>query len=222
MLRLSRKQVREVDRIAIEEYGIPGIVLMENAARSAVEAIRLRFPTVHEMAIAIVCGPGNNGGDGYAIARHLHNLGSMVMVVETDDKPAGDGLVNHLIAIKMGIERETVWDRSYVGGIDLVVDALFGTGLTRPLLSPTRTSVLEMNDSGLPIVAIDIPSGLDCDTGEPLGDACVKADLTVTFVAEKLGFANPKSRHYTGEIVVGDIGCPREIIDRVLREVPVS
>ena len=219
MIRLSRAQVRAVDRIAIEEYGIPGIVLMENAARSVVEAMQSRYADLSKRSIGIICGPGNNGGDGYAIARHLANLDLNPLLFESDEKPKGEGLMNHQIAIRMGLEREPIYDMSKLGGLDLLVDAVFGTGLTRAIQSPIRTSIKEMNESGYPIVAVDIPSGLDCDTGLPLGDACIRADLTVTFVAEKLGFANPKSKQYTGEIVVGEIGCPREIIDRV-RQLP--
>lgn len=219
MIRLSREQVRAVDRIAIEEYGIPGIVLMENAARSAVEAMVRRYPSIGDQSVAIVCGSGNNGGDGYAVARLLTNLGCHVDLVELTSSPgAEDARTNRDIAMRMKIDAVPIQDiESVEGGIDLWIDAVFGTGLTRAPEMPVKQAIEVMNQSRLPIVAIDLPSGLDCDTGLPLGDACVKADLTVTFVAEKLGFANRASRAYTGEVVVGDIGCPRAIIDRLLR-----
>lgn len=227
MLRLSRAQVREVDRIAIEGYGIPGIVLMENAARSAVEAIELRFGPLSGKRIYIACGPGNNGGDGLAMARLLAIRGAAVQVfVLAEQEPTGDARINYDIVF--GMMLNACWQIANTGvdqpletiAADLLVDALFGTGLRREPVGEFAELIQTLNESRIPIIAIDLPSGLDCDTGEPLGDACVKADLTVTFVVEKLGFVNPKSKPYTGEVVVGDIGCPREIIDRVLREIP--
>lgn len=229
MIRLSREQVRAVDRIAIEEYGIPGIVLMENAARSAVEAIVHRYGSPVGKEIAIVCGNGNNGGDGYAIARHLQNRGGKVTIYRVwPGKLSADAQFNADITAKMEIPiSDSIHGDLFEPWI--TIDAVFGTGLTTPPRDSMNHYMNEMNVFGKRVVAIDIPSGLDCDTGNPVGAIehgwsdqalVVVADLTVTFVAEKLGFANPRSRHYTGDIVVGDIGCPREIIDRVLREIP--
>lgn len=98
--------------------------------------------------------------------------------------------------------------------VDLIIDALFGTGLVAAPKPDHRRLIELINECGLPVLSVDLPSGMDCDTGEPLG-ACVKATRTVTFVAEKAGFANPASKQYTGEITIGDIGCPRELIERV-------
>jgi NAD(P)H-hydrate epimerase len=220
IIRLTRQQVREVDRRAIEIYGVPGIVLMENAARGAVEVAWEMLERRAEN-VTIVCGGGNNGGDGLAIARHLHNRGVNVQLLLAVDpeKYAGDAAINWRIVRAMGIE---------VGGVDqaaellspfassLIIDALFGTGLTEAPRGDSQGVIERMNGSEVPILAVDLPSGLDCDSGEPLG-ACVRATKTVTFVAEKVGFANPESRRYTGDIAVADIGCPRELIDEVLQ-----
>jgi NAD(P)H-hydrate epimerase len=208
-IRLTRAQVREVDRLAIEEFHIPGIVLMENAARSVVDVAVQMAPQNGD--VVIICGGGNNGGDGFAVARHLHNRGLGVRIVSTAGDLKGDALINFRIAEMMGIPIDRFWHDS-----ELIIDALFGTGLTRPPHEDAAAVIGQMNQAGVPILAIDLPSGLDCDTGEPLG-ACVRATRTVTFVAEKSGFANPASRIYTGEVIVGDIGCPREFIERVRR-----
>lgn len=216
MIRLSREQVRRVDQICIEEYGLPGIVLMENAARSAAGAIDSRFDDWADCRreATIVCGGGNNGGDGYAIARHLHDFGwklSIVALKPVDDL-AGDAAIMARVTQRMNIpiRRDLAPIGRSHGGI--VIDAITGTGLTRPLAGGAAAAVKAITDSGRLVVAIDLPSGLDCDTGEPLGEVCVRASRTITFVAEKLGFANAESEHFTGTVIVADIGCPREVV----------
>lgn len=208
MLRLTRAQVREIDRISIEEYHIPGIVLMENAARSAAE-VAMKMANTNKSAV-IVCGGGNNGGDGLAIARHLHNHGWAVSVHLAIDpsKYKGDARINWEITKAMKLPL------GWLPSPSLIIDALFGTGLESPPRSESLAEIDRMNQSNLPILAIDLPSGLDCDTGKALG-SCVRATRTVTFVAEKAGFANPELKRYCGEVIVGDIGCPRELIMRV-------
>ena len=221
MLRLSRTQLREVDRICIEEYGLPGIVLMENAARSAAEVIDFhhRGDGIDGTTAIVVCGAGNHGGDGYAIARHLHNGGWRVRIVALTplDRLRGDAAVMANVAQRMELPISTDIAAAHGHAEWLLIDAITGTGLTRPLDSEFAAAVASMNRSGQDVIAIDLPSGLDCDTGEPLGDTCIRATRTISFVAEKLGFANPRSREHTGEVVVGDIGCPREVVDRVCR-----
>ena len=213
--RLTRAQVREVDRRAIEHYHIPGIVLMENAARAAAE---VALSMMSDPYVLIVCGSGNNGGDGLAIARHLHNHGAKVHLLLTGppSKYSGDALINWRIVEAMTLPVLPGLDQ--VKGVewDLVVDAIFGTGLTQAPREAEASIIHYLNVSRRSILAIDLPSGLDCDTGQPLGPACVRADKTVTFVAEKSGFANPASRQYTGDITVADIGCPRQVIDGIL------
>ena len=222
-MRLTREQVRLIDKLALERYHIPGLVLMENASRAVADAI-ISMASVADASVAIVCGGGNNGGDGFAVARHLHNRGAHVDLVlaAAPARLRGDALMNWQIVEAMGIENVDFHDSEDVvnaHAVDIVVDALFGTGLSRQPDADMTKLIEVMNRSGLPIVAIDLPSGLDCDSGEALG-ACIRATRTVTFVAEKVGFANPASKQYTGEITVGDIGCPRELIEEVAKMSP--
>jgi NAD(P)H-hydrate epimerase len=217
-VRLTRAQVREVDRRAIEEFGVPGIVLMENAAINA-SAVALDMLNYQAANVTIICGGGNNGGDGLAIARHLHNYGLDVRILLTIDpaKYAGDALINWRIvqAMKLPV---APFDAKALGADepDLLIDAVFGTGLSETPREPFADIAKAMNAAGVPILSIDVPSGLDCDTGQALGTACVKATKTVTFVAEKLGFADPASRAYTGEVVVAGIGCPAETVGAIV------
>lgn len=219
MVRLTRAQVREIDRLSTEQYHIPGIVLMENAARSAADvAIDMMGRT--KFAVLVVCGTGNNGGDGLAIARHLHNRGARVKVIcDWTGSWKGDAATNLQIIQAMPVEKDVLEaSASSIGGQDLLIDAMFGTGLTRPIAAPYAGIIDQVNNQAdRPVLAIDVPSGLDCDTGEPLGP-CIRAKRTVTFVAEKAGFANPASRQYTGKITVGDIGCPRELVDKIISD----
>ena len=224
MFTLTRDEVRELDRRAISGFGVPGVVLMENAGRGCAELLmRLnpaRTPTV------ILCGPGNNGGDGFVIARHLDNAGWPVLphVVATHNRGAtGDADINFDILYTSGIHftqyRPDLFDQPHrdlflrqFASAGWVVDALFGTGLSRALAAPFDWLTGVVNESGKSVFAVDIPSGLDCDTGEPLGP-CVKATHTATFVAPKRGFLNPNSKAWTGEVHVIDIGAPRVRVD---------
>jgi NAD(P)H-hydrate epimerase len=214
MTRLTRAQVREIDRRASADYNIPGIVLMENASQAVAQVALEMIAEVRSPSVVIVCGPGNNGGDGLAAARHLHNLGidDLQIVLSGDpDAYRGDAEINWKIvkAMKLPVMGELLQDTP-----TLYVDAIFGTGLTRPVDSTVARMIDVMNASSAHRLAVDIPSGLDCDSGEPTGP-CVRAHRTITFVAEKIGFANPRSRKFTGKIAVGEIGCPNELIDAV-------
>jgi len=210
----SRDAVRAVDRAAIEEFGLPGIVLMENAARALLHR-SIAVLAGRPGPVVILCGPGNNGGDGFALARMLHNTGAEVRIIAVKPPAAleGDAAVNARVAEHMNLPIRSAEDSSIEPDAALIVDALLGTGLT----SATRGAVAALiglaNDHDAPTLAVDLPSGLDCDTGEPLG-ACVRATETVTFVGMKTGFANPASRMYTGAITVGDIGAPLELTHR--------
>jgi NAD(P)H-hydrate epimerase len=214
---LSRDQLREIDRRASEEYRIPSIVLMENASRSALEiALQMVPAPVQEPAgkpILIVCGGGNNGGDGLAVARHLANRQADVQIALTIDpaKYTGDALTNYQITQAMRLPTtaatpEVIASRQWA----LIIDAIFGTGLTSAPRDPFPALADAINRSNSPILAIDLPSGLNCDTGEPPG-VCIRATRTVSFVAPKKGFANPASRQFTGQVHVGDIGAPRQL-----------
>ena len=235
---LTREQIREIDRRAIEEYGIPGVVLMENAGANAAQLIREQFeiwrkikepraearasaqqPTPHrasefaaELQCCIFCGRGNNGGDGFVIARHLSSAGFPVDIILLADPEqlAHDAKTNHDIATKMKIPIRR-FDGQAAGDLvansQIVVDALLGTGFSGKVRPPIDRAIELINSAaGALKVAIDVPSGLDCDTGRP-ASATVKADLTVTFVAPKIGFAS--AGEYTGKVLVADIGAPR-------------
>jgi NAD(P)H-hydrate epimerase len=214
MAYLTRDQVRQIDRRAIQEIGIPGIILMENAAR-AVVAVAQEMLAGHRAAhVVVLAGGGNNGGDGLAVARHLHNLGHDVRIALCIDpaRYSGDALTNWRIVQAMRLESFAATRENILNPRpDLYVDAIFGTGLTQPPRPPFGELADAVNTSGVPVLAVDLPSGMDCDTGRPLG-ACIRATRTVTFVALKAGFADPRSQPWTGALTVGDIGCPRELI----------
>lgn len=223
---MTREQVRAFDRWAIEDLGIPGMVLMENAGRACVDMIQLFVQDKPGTRIGVICGTGNNGGDGFVIARHLLNLGFQVDVLICGD-PAriqGDAAVNLSILQAMDMPVEALLPqegaiqttlRSMTTESDIVVDALFGTGLSGDLRSGYDQVVVGINALQRPVLAVDIPSGLDCNTGQILGQA-VKATWTVTFVAVKKGFCHAQARQHTGLIYVASIGidpcywCPAD------------
>jgi NAD(P)H-hydrate epimerase len=214
MRRLTREQVRSIDRLAVERYGIASIVLMENASRAAAD-VAGEMPGGRAGPVLILCGGGNNGGDGLAIARHLHNRGCAVTIGLLVDpaKYQGDALTNWNIVRAMKLTAKP-YQRDQLAGASLIVDAIFGTGLDKPPREPFESVAAEINGSGVPVLAVDVPSGLDCQTGTPPG-ACIVATRTITFVAEKVGFANPNAAQWLGRVTVGDIGCPRELVDDV-------
>ena len=188
-MRLTREQAREIDRRCAEEFHLPTIVLMENAARAVADAARQWLGA--KRRILIICGGGNNGGDGLAAARHLHNMGFDVVIGLTGDsaKFKGDAAINWRIVQAMHLPIITANAAAILASdADLFIDAIFGTGLQQPPREPFGEIVKAMNDRGVDILSVDVPSGLDCDTGWPLG-ACVRAALTVArIVAEKAGF----------------------------------
>jgi hydroxyethylthiazole kinase-like uncharacterized protein yjeF len=194
---------------------------MENAARAVSDVAVEMLSGKDQPAVLILCGGGNNGGDGLAVARHLHNRGVYVEVATRAGAAGytGDAKINWDIVEAMGLENPAYDDADIplqADAVDLIVDALYGTGLSTPPRDPRYVEM--MNGWDIPILSVDVPSGLDCDTGQPLGPACVRATRTVTFVAEKVGFANPAARQYLGEVTVGDIGCPRELTEKVWRD----
>jgi len=213
---MTKDQVRAVDSWAINTLGIPGVVLMENAGRSCAELIKEKLKGITTPKVCIFCGTGNNGGDGYVIARHLLNNDYKVQVVICGDprKVKGDAKINLDILEKMGkpIEQLNPKDndiptriKEFTTDTNMIVDGLFGTGLSGPLRDDYIQLIQSINACDCPILAVDIPSGLDCDTGQPLG-AAVKAGCTVTFVAVKKGFICEGARSYTGEIFTASIG----------------
>lgn len=218
---LSVEAMRAVDRRAIEEVGIPGMVLMENAALGVVDALGEVFPEAE--SVAVLCGPGNNGGDGLAVARHLVARGYGVEVfLLTGGRPlAGDAGTQLAICRRLGIDLKEA-DPGEPGelaavlaaarGCDLVVDALFGTGLGRPLAGGLARLVEGINELPVPRLAVDIPSGLHGSRAEVPGPH-VRAHLTVTFAAPKVAHVFPPAADAVGELVVADLGFPPSLIE---------
>jgi NAD(P)H-hydrate epimerase len=218
---LTCQQIRELDVLAIEHVGIPGLVLMENAARSTAEFIYDTLIDAQREHVVILCGPGNNGGDGFVVARHLRNAGVPVTVVIAvpREKYKGDAATN--LAVYERLEAPLI-DASRNEGPDqaraatesatVIVDGLLGTGSEGAPRGKVADLIRIANEvSRVRRIAIDIPSGLNGDTGE-VAEPCFCANATVTFVAEKVGFANEAARRVLGRVLVVDIGVPRELI----------
>ena len=220
---LNRLRTREVDRRAVAEYGLPSLVLMENAGRGVAERLLLHGPAGPYL---ICCGKGNNGGDGFVVARHLDNRGWAVRVLlcaEVSDLQ-GDAKVNFGVLEKTGVPIE-VFDReptsppwqSLFSSAGCIVDALLGTGASGEPRPPLDEVIEAINAAGVPVLAIDLPSGLDADTGQAARHT-VHANQTCTFVAHKPGFFAPGARRFTGDVHVIDIGAPRRLIEELLAE----
>ncbi|MCL2698927.1 MAG: NAD(P)H-hydrate dehydratase [Defluviitaleaceae bacterium] len=211
------EQMREMDEAAVGRFGIPGLLLMENAARSVFDAIRNIEAYIPKKA-AVLCGVGNNGGDGFAIARHMFNDGADVLVVVVGEpgKITGDARVNYEICRKMGLIGDFAPD-ALRDGYPLIVDAMLGTGVSGGLREPVREAVAAVNgqrENGAYIVAVDCPTGGDPDTGR-VSDICVRADLTVTLALTKAGLLLYPLAEYTGRIEVGGISMPGELLDEL-------
>jgi NAD(P)H-hydrate epimerase len=210
---LSREQVRAFDQYAIQRLGIPSAVLMENAGRGAAHVL-------HNLGIqglvVIACGKGNNGGDGLVIARHLANLGASVLALlfARPESLSADAALHWNIVQRMRLPSEvwgdSNWDETKLTACfaqaEWIVDALFGTGLSGAVRPPFDRLITLINDSRARVLAVDIPSGLDVDTGEPFSASTIRAEHTVTFVASKLGFGNPSAARYLGQVHIADIG----------------
>jgi len=214
----TRDEIRAFDRYAIETLGAAGIVLMENAGRQIAEAARAMIAEKTNPHVLVLAGPGNNGGDGFVAARHLAVGGvrAEVVLIAPPEKIVGDAATNLAILEAMGFsvrilvgEAEEMLRelRPMLARADLVVDGLLGTGTRGKVREPFASVIRAVNDAGRPVLAIDIPSGLDPDTGQPLGPT-VRAARTVTMAARKVGFEQPGAADYTGEVTVADIGVP--------------
>ncbi len=216
---LTAAECRELDRRAIEEFAVPGLLLMEHASIGLAVAITDVCPPTNDSApIRIVCGPGNNGGDGYAAARHLTNARRSVDVHELIDPTTmaaeSDAAVQREMLIRQGVTIVTHLDEfdQPVDDPCLWVDAIFGTGLTRPPSGRFAEAIEAMNSSPAPTLAVDIPSGLDADRGEPL-EFAVQADWTITFGALKVGFTKPTAKRFLGALSLVPIGLPRALLE---------
>src|SRR4051794_17100631 len=220
---LNAAQMREADRRTIEEIGISSLVLMENAGRQVVAAMEAVHGDLQDHAVAVLCGRGNNGGDGFVVARTLLQRGVDVVVflIGRVADVRGDARVNLEILGRLGltiveISDSQAWELHFseIGDCTLIVDAIFGTGLNAPLSGLLETVVADVNGSGIPIVAIDLPSGLSADSHELIGDS-IEAGMTITLGAPKLPLVLPPAETRAGDIVIADIGIPMEVIEGV-------
>ena len=215
--------MREADRRTIQDIGIASLVLMENAGRQVVAAIESLYPDLGERSVAIVCGKGNNGGDGFVVARTLQQRGVevSVFVIGKVAEIKGDARVNLDILGRIGqtvveVADETAWELhgNEITAHDLIIDAMFGTGLSAPLTGFYETVVADLNEAGVPIVSIDMPSGMSADTSDLIGDA-IDATVTVTLGAPKLPLMLPPAESKSGEVVIADIGIPADVFDQL-------
>src|SRR5438128_11430251 len=220
---LNAAQMREADRRTIDEIGIPSLVLMENAGRQVVAAMEAVHADLLERRVGVICGRGNNGGDGFVVARTLMQRGVDVSVflLGRVAEVRGDARTNLEILGRLGVTVVEVSDSqawelhfSELSDCTLIVDAIFGTGLNAPISGFIESVVTDVNTSGIPVVAIDLPSGLSADSAEPIGPS-IEAGLTVTLAAPKLPLVLPPAENHAGDIVIADIGIPSDILDTV-------
>lgn len=216
---VTSEEMRDIDRRTVEEYGVSGTVLMENAGRSVVDKIKELYG---RKRVVVICGSGNNGGDGMVVARDLHNEGWDVKVFLASSPEAlkGDALLQYGAASRFGVPLRGIDEllgtpafafRSHT----LIVDAIFGTGLSKPITGRLSEVITCINRSGMPVVSVDIPSGVSSDNGQVMGCA-VKADVTVTFGLPKRGHILYPGAELTGRLFVEDIGFPRELLEKGL------
>jgi len=214
---LSREQVRRLDADAVSELGIPSLLLMENAARGAAEVVHRHGSWA---SITILCGPGNNGGDGLALSRLLacDGVDADTILIRASKELSADAKINlHLLQRTGGRVREIEVDAierllQTRTNSDLIVDALLGTGIRGDVKCPWQEIIRAINSSAAMVFSMDVPSGLDCDSGQPCGTA-VAADLTVTFAAIKKGFLRPEARPFVGDVRLAHIGLPKNWLE---------
>ncbi len=223
---LSREEARDLDRIAVESFGIPGLVLMENAVRGIADLL-LEWIKAPEMVL-IFCGAGNNAGDGLALGRHLQlrNVPFQIILNVAPERFRGDARFQYELGRKLGFAMFDLWDAGSAEEVRtrleslpkaaVCVDALLGTGACGALRFPMAETAKWLNGQGAPILAVDIPTGLDCETGRPFdeeGKLAVRADRTVSLATMKSGLLLPDAKAFTGELFVSDIGIS---VDKLL------
>jgi hydroxyethylthiazole kinase-like uncharacterized protein yjeF len=216
---LNAAQMRNIDQRATERFGVPSIVLMENAAIAVVDALFEHYPDCGR--VAIFCGTGANGGDGFAVARHLENRGVVPVVVIVGERTSihGDALTNLTVCERIGIpiydirasdDIETVL--AHASDADVLIDAIFGTGLNRAPSGIHADVIRDLAELRLPVLAVDLPSGADASSQTPF-DPCVQAEVTVTFAAPKLCHVFEPASLYCGEVIVADITIPEAAVE---------
>ena len=218
---LDSRAARRLDEIARQEFRIPSLVLMENAAIAVVDALLSWQPGATR--IGVLCGPGNNGGDGYAVARQLRTRGAEAVLFswcEPGRTRSSDAEQQRQMALACGIEERSLDEtaaRFELRGFDVLVDALLGIGISRPLDGALAEVVAAVNAARRPVLAVDLPTGLDAGREVPIGPA-IRADCTVTFVAPKVATVFPPARDLCGEVLVADLGVPLEDVEAAADE----
>ncbi len=205
----TAEQVRELDRRAIDRHGIPGATLMERAGEAVFAALRSRCPRARR--IAVVCGPGNNGGDGYVVARLAREAGLSVHVYAVGGAPKGEACRARAACERAGVSIGTL-DSASLANTEVIVDALLGIGLEREVSGEFHTAIEAINASCRPVLAVDLPSGLNADSGAVMG-AAVRAAHTVTFIGLKTGLFTGCGRDYSGEILFAGLGVPAAVYE---------
>ena len=220
---LNSRQMRDADRRTIEDVGIPSIVLMENAGRQVVAAMESTFESLAVMSVAVLCGRGNNGGDGFVVARTLieRDVDVAVYLFAASAEVRGDARINLDVLRNLGVDVVEIADAAAwelhgreVLGADVIVDALVGTGLSAPLAGLYETVIADVNASPRPVVSVDLPSGLSADDHAVNGPA-MDASLTVTLGAPKLPLVLPPGEALAGTLVIADIGIPAGVVEDV-------
>jgi NAD(P)H-hydrate epimerase len=216
----TAEQMREFDRRSVEEFGVPSIVLMENAGRHVADAVQELLRSSAGTKAVVVAGKGNNGGDGFVAARHLRDEGIDVSVflIGNPSEVKGDARINLDILLKTGFSVRIIESASALRNdlmqSGVIVDAIFGTGLRGDVVGLPAEVIEEINASQRPVVSVDLPSGLDANTGKIWG-ICIKADRTATFALPKVGLVTYPGASNVGELIVGEIGIPHELYDEI-------
>lgn len=218
---LSVKKIQKLDEDTIKKYGVPSLILMENAGRTISNEIRRLLKSRIQKSACVVCGIGNNAGDGFVAARHLLDAGFDVSIyvagsakkLKVDAKKNYQILKNLKYSIKE-VKNFSAADINTIKGADVVVDAIFGVGLNRKIIEPFKSIIETLNHEANRIISVDIPSGLDGTTGKTFG-ACIRANRTVSFTVAKKGFFVNDGPAHTGKVIVRDIGIPKKLIDRI-------
>ncbi len=215
---LSSNNVKDIDRYCIDELKIPEIILMENAALKVVKNIDEKYKN-----IIIVCGTGNNGGDGLAVGRHLLCDGKQVefFVVGTKDKMSSSSNTQYNILTNLNAsvnfiesDQDLIKLEDSLKTCDLIIDSIFGIGLSREVTGIYKKVIEKINKVSKYILAVDVPSGLNANTGVILG-CCIKANKTVTFIGEKKGFNHTDAKTYLGDVIVEQISVPKFVVEKI-------
>ena len=213
---ITAQEMQELDRRAIKEFGIPAIILMENAGQKASEVALDMLPDKKKQRVVCICGKGNNGGDGFVCCRHLinNNIDTDIFLIGNPSELKGNAKINYKILNNLGKtirilknRNDLVSLKSKLKKAHLIIDAIFGIGLSGRVKEPYRSIINLINQAQQPILAIDVPSGLDATAGNVLG-VCVRAAKTVTFASPKRGFAKNDGPLYVGELIIVDISIP--------------